>query len=183
MKNVLAPVEPPYSPEIAKVLSQYPQGSDGYIIKLFRVFANSRRFLTQKGVVNLLDKESPLTLREREIVILRVTANNDCEYEWGVHVNVFSKHAKLTDEQVIATRLGKGSDECWTSEDALLIRCVDDLCAYSKVLDENFDGFCEQWDLTQQLEILALCGNYHTISFVANSARIEIEPGAPRFPS
>ena len=38
------------------------------------------------------------------------------------------------------------------------------------------------WDLAQQLEILALVGNYHTISFVANSAELNKEPGAPDFP-
>lgn len=53
-----------------------------YLLQLFRVFANSPRFL-KKGALNLLDKDSPLTLRQREIVILRVCANNDCEYEWG----------------------------------------------------------------------------------------------------
>lgn len=183
MKNLLTPIQPPYAPEVARVLSGYPQGKDGYILQLFRVFVNSMRFLTQKGVVNLLDKESPLSLRQREIVILRVTANCDCEYEWGVHVSVFARAAKLNDEQVSSTRLGEANDECWTSDEALLIRCVDDLCSHAKVQDENFDGFCEIWDSAQQLEILALCGNYHTISFVANTARVELEPTGARFPS
>lgn len=81
MKHVLKPIEPPFSPDVAEIFAQYPQGKDGYIIRLFRVFANSMRFLTKKGALNLLDKESPVSLREREIAILRVTANKDCEYE------------------------------------------------------------------------------------------------------
>ncbi|GAA3246389.1 carboxymuconolactone decarboxylase family protein [Dactylosporangium siamense] len=31
-----------------------------------------------------------LTLREREIVILRTCARRGCEYEWGAHVLVFA---------------------------------------------------------------------------------------------
>jgi 4-carboxymuconolactone decarboxylase len=35
----------------------------------------------------------------------------------------------------------------------------------------------------QLLELLALAGYYHAISFIANAARIELEEGTPRFPA
>ena len=144
MKHILKPIEPPFSAEVAKVFEQYPQGEDGYIILLFRVFANSIRFLTKKGVLNLLDKDSPLTLREREIVILRATANKDCEYEWGVHVTAFSKAAKLTQEQITATRLGEDDAKCWTPKESLLVRCVDELCLHAKIQDDTYEQFQER---------------------------------------
>jgi len=106
MKHVLQPLEPPFSPDVQKIFERYPQGNDGYIIRLFRVFANSLRFLAGKGVANLLDRDSPLALRERELIILRVTANKDCEYEWGIHVTVFAKPAGFSQEQVAATKIG-----------------------------------------------------------------------------
>lgn len=186
MTNILKPVQEPFAPEIQAILARYPQGRDGYILQLFRVFANSMRFLTnaarRQGVVNLLDKDSPVTLREREIVILRCTANANCEYEWGVHVTTFAAAAGFTDEQVAATRNLDGHAACWTPAEALLVRCVDDLCTHAKIQDNNFADFCAQWDLPQQLEILALCGNYHTISFVANTARLAGETGMATFP-
>jgi len=182
MKHNLKPIEPPYSAEVAKIFKQYPQGEDGYIILLFRVFANSIRFITKKGVLNLLDKDSPLTLREREIVILRVTADMDCEYEWGVHVNAFAKAAKLTHEQVTATRLAEDDAKCWTPKESLLVRCVDELCAHAKIQDDTYKQFQEGWDLEQQLEIMALCGNYHTVGFVANTSRIPLEKMSAKFP-
>lgn len=183
MKHVLKPVEQPFSPEVEKILAQYPRGADGTIIKLFRVFANSLRFLTNKGVVNLLDKDSPLSLKEREIVILRVTANKNCEYEWGVHVSVFSKAAGLSEEQVAATKLGGSDVGVWSAEESLLIKCVDDICHHALIQDDTYAHFQEQWNLEQQLEILALCGNYHTVSFIANTARIPIEKMGAKFPS
>jgi hypothetical protein len=39
------------------------------------------------------------------------------------------------------------------------------------------------WTLEQQLEILALCGNYHTVAFVANTARLPPVAFAARFPA
>lgn len=183
MKHVLKPITPPFDREVAAILARYPQGKDGYIIQLFRVFANSLRFLDKKGAVNLLDEDSPLSLREREIVILRITANLDCEYEWGVHVSVFSKAAGLSEDQVAATRLGGPDSGHWSASESLLLRCVDELCQSGAIQEDSYSQFQQQWTLEQQLEILSLCGNYHTISFVANSSRLSNESFGARFPA
>lgn len=173
MTHALAPLNEPYPAEVADLLARYPR-RDGYLLELFRVFANSARFL-RKGVADLLDEESPLPLRLREIVILRVTANLDCEYEWGVHVTAFASHARLTEDQVTATRLGESDSSCWTADESLLIRAVDQLCASGTIEDKTLERFQQAWTAEQQLEIFALCGNYHTICFVANAARLESE--------
>lgn len=181
MKQALTPVAEPLSPEVAAILENYPK-REGYILQLFRVFANSIRFL-QKGTVNLLDRDSPISMRQREIVILRVCANNRCEYEWGVHVAGFSRHVKLSAEQVEATcRTGVDAGD-WPAEELLLIRVVDDLCESGSISECRLADFQQTWNLEQQLEILALCGNYHTISFVANTARLPLEEFAPEFPA
>lgn len=181
MSNVLTPLEAPFSPEVAETLAQYPQ-QDGYLLALFRTFANSLRFL-RKGVPNLLDKQSPLPLAARELVILRVTANNDCEYEWGVHVAIFREAARLTEAQVAATRTGDGETPCWNPRQGRLIRAIDDLCTSGTLCDGTLAAFQSDWTLDQQLEILALCGSYHTISFVANVARLPGEPFGTKFPA
>ena len=179
MSNVLKPLTPPHDPEIAAVLAGYPQ-QDGYILSLFRTFANSMRFLT-KAVPNLLDKDSPLSLREREIVILRTTAKLDCEYEWGVHVAIFAKAAGLSDAQVAATRNGAANEVVWSDSESLLIRCVDNLCDRGSIADAQLADFQKTWSLDAQLEIMALCGTYHTVSFVANSARLDNEDFGTQF--
>jgi alkylhydroperoxidase family enzyme len=178
--HVLTPLEQPYPPEAAEILKTYPQ-QGGYLLTLFRTFANSVRFL-KKGVANLLDAESPLSLRQREIVILRTTANRNCEYEWGVHVAAFAKRAEFTDEQVRATRLEDSTAPCWSAEEQLLIRAVDELCSHSRIEAGTLARVQETLTREQQLEVLALVGNYHTVSFVANTARLAPESFAARFP-
>lgn len=180
MTNQLKPIDEPYAEEVAAILKHFPQ-RDGYILKLFRVFANSVRFLT-KGVPNLLDKDSPLPMRERELVILRITANLNCEYEWGVHVTAFAKHVGFSEEQIAATKSGAADTACWTETEQLLLRAVDELCAVARIKDETYQDFCETWSKEQQLEILALSGAYHTVSFVANTAGLEGEPFGAKFP-
>jgi len=178
--TTLRPVDPPYSMAVQGILDNYPQ-RNGYILKLFRVFANSERFL-RKGVADLLDRESPLPLRLREIVILRVTANLSCEYEWGVHVAGFGAAAELTDAQIRATCIGDSSSECWSSEESLLIQVVDEICATGRIEGATHGRFAESWTVEQQLEILALCGNYHTVCFVANTAELDGEGFGAKFP-
>lgn len=181
MPQHLQPIEQPYPPAVAAILARYPQ-KDGYLLTLFRTFANSQRFL-EKGVANLLDGDSPLSLRQREIVILRITANLNCEYEWGVHVAVFAAAAEFSEAQIRATRLRKADPDCWSEEEKLLLRAVDDICDKGGVSEATLPAFEAAWSLPQQLEILALCGNYHTISFVANTARLPPEDFAARFPA
>ncbi|WP_395647932.1 carboxymuconolactone decarboxylase family protein [Terricaulis sp.] len=180
MAHVLTPLQPPFPAEVAEILKTYPQ-QGGYLLTLFRTFANSVRFL-KKGVVNLLDAESPLSLRQREIVILRVTANLDCEYEWGVHAAAFAKRAELTEQQVAAT-CGDADAQCWTAEERLLLRAIDELCDEARISEPTLLLVQQAFTREQQLEVLALAGNYHTVSFVANSAKLAPEAFAARFPA
>lgn len=180
MSNSLHPIKEPFPEEIASLLAQYPT-VDGYLLALFKTFANSQRFL-EKGVPNLLDEESPLPLRVREIVILRVTANKNCEYEWGVHVAVFGHAAQLCETQIGATRATEIEADLWPSEEYFLMVAIDELCAAGSISDETLARFQKDWTVEQQLEILALCGTYHTVSFVANTARLPNEAFAATFP-
>jgi alkylhydroperoxidase family enzyme len=181
MTNQLSPLTEPYEPEVAAVLASYPS-QDGYVLGLFRTFANSLRFL-KKGVPNLLDKASPLPLRVREIVILRTTANKNCEYEWGVHVAIFARAAKLSEPQIAATRAPKIGAALWSTQEVNLIKALDQLCACGNMDDETLANFQTHWTVEQQLEIFALCGTYHTIAFVANNARLANEAFGARFPA
>lgn len=179
----LDPIDPPYQASVAAALKGYPKGEDGYLLKLFRVFAQSLRFLSGKGPVNLLDAESPLALRTREMIILRVTAHYGCEYEWGVHVAVFAAQAGFIDEEIAALYSGGADASCWTAEEALLIKCVDAMLAHGRLKADQRTLFQATWTAEQQLEILALCSNYHLVSMVANTANLAPEPFATRFPA
>lgn len=180
MANMLRPIEEPYPEAVADILARYPQ-ENGYILKIFGVFANSVRFLA-KGMPNLLDKDSPLSLRTREIVILRVTASRNCEYEWGVHVAIFSKHAGLSEGQIADTRNEVLTSADWTETDRVVISAIDQLLASGQMDRPILTQFRAEFSPEEQLEICALAGAYQTVSFVANIAQIDGEPFGAKFP-
>ncbi len=181
MPRKLSPINEPYPDDIAAILANYPQ-RDGYILKLFRLFANSTRFLL-KGMPNLLDKDSPLSMRQREIIILRITANLGCEYEWGVHITAFADHVRLTEDQIAATKNQPANAGCWLPDESILLSAVDDICTHHRIEPDTYKSICVRLSKEQQLELLALCGAYHTVSFIANTTELELEPFAARFPA
>ena len=184
MSHDLAPLTgPDFTPAIQAILERYYPSRDGEVLSLFRVFARSPRLLKKLGAAGLLDADSPLTLRQREMVILRTTANNDCEYEWGVHVKVFAGAAGFSDAQIRATRRGAPLQEDWNPEERLLLQAVDQLHAMGRLDEPTGKRFAAGWSTEQQLEILALCGFYKTVSLIANTASLPPESWAVRFPA
>jgi alkylhydroperoxidase family enzyme len=173
MSNHLQPLPPPWSDEVSALLAAYPQ-ANGTILSLFRTFANSPRFL-KKGVPNLLDRDSPLPLRSRELVILRVTALRRCDYEWGVHAAIFAAAARLDDAQLAATRASAIDPALWTAAEATLLTAIDQLCSAGRLTPDIQQAFEADWSCAQQLEICALAGAYQTVSFVANLAQLPPE--------
>jgi alkylhydroperoxidase family enzyme len=176
----ILPLEPPYPPGVATALeAMMPPGVPP--LRLFRTLAKNPRVLDKIRHGNLLDRGS-LSQRDREIVILRTCARCGAEYEWGVHVAVFSARVGLTPEQVAATVGGDGSEAFWSESDRALIRLVDSLRATAHVDDALWAALSRHFDEAQCVELLVLVGFYHTISFVVNALRIDHEPAASRFP-
>jgi alkylhydroperoxidase family enzyme len=173
MSNHLQPLPQPWPEDVSALLAAYPK-ANGEILSLFRTFANSARFL-RKGVPNLLDRDSPLPLRIRELVILRVTAFRGCDYEWGVHAAIFARAAGLDEAQLAATRATPLDATAWEPAEANLLLAIDELCSTGRLAPATQAGFEAQWSCAQQLEICALAGAYQTVSFVANLAGLPAE--------
>ncbi len=166
----IAPLEPPYAPDIQEQFDQIMKGAPPLI--LFRTIAASKRAWSKFRAGSLLDR-GPLSLREREIVIDRTTALNGCEYEWGVHVATFATQAGL---------VSGAADAGWSEAERGLLSAVDALHAGATLSKAEFDGLRAHYDDSQILEILLLCGFYRTVSCMANALDLPLEPGAARFP-
>src|SRR6185369_13940328 len=120
----IAPLEPPYAPEIQQQFDRVMRGAPP--LMLFRVMAGNARAWEKFRAGSLLDR-GPLTLREREIVIDRTCALTGCEYEWGVHIATFAGAASLNEAQVRAIVHGVADDPCWSRAEQALIAAVDAL--------------------------------------------------------
>jgi 4-carboxymuconolactone decarboxylase len=182
----IAPLEAPYSPEVAQMLEKWmPPDSGMEPLKLFRTLAVHGELAARMRPTGaaILGGTARLAPRDREIVLHRTCALNGAEYEWGVHVVVFGRPLGLSDEQLASTAGGSPEDSCWDERDALLLRAADELHATSTLSDELFPRLTEHWRDDQILELVIVAGWYRLISYVVNAAGVEPESWAARFPT
>lgn len=174
----ILPAEAPYPEDIAESFSRImPPGMEP--LRLFRTMARNPRVVRRMFAGSLLDKGS-IGLRDREIVILRTCARCSAEYEWGVHVTMFAQRAGLSEADIAAT-LQEGVADHWSACDAALIRLADALHDHAALPDTAWEQLAAHFEAEQALELITLAGYYHTISFIANAARVECEEYAARF--
>ncbi len=175
------PVAEPYGPEVAERLeAMMPPGVPP--ILLFRTFVRNLPMAEAMGSWGgyELGKRLSLTRRDREIVIDRTCARCDCEYEWGVHVAFFAERVGLTGEQITSLTHGQATDACWDDErDRVLIEAVDALHDTARIDDALCVRLAAAFADDELLDLLALTGWYHAISFAANGAQVDLEDGAP----
>ena len=176
----IAPLEPPYAPPVQAALDRVmPPGVPP--LALFRTLAVNERVFLRVMAGGLLDRGS-ISLREREIVIDRTCARCGSEYEWGVHVAFFAERVGLTAAQVAATCASEPEADAFPDRERLLVRLVDALHDEARVDDALWTALRGHWTDEQLIELIAVAGFYHLISFVTNALRIPLESYGARFP-
>jgi len=131
-------------------------------LALFRTLARNKRVFLRLTAGGLLDRGS-ISLRELEIVIDRTCARCGSEYE-----------------QVAATAGGDAA--AFPERERLLLRLADELHGRAQVSDELWAALRAHFAEEQLIELVALAGFYHLISFVTNALKIPLESYGARFP-
>lgn len=175
----IPPIDPPYPAEIQAEFDKIMRGAPPLL--LFRTVARNPRVLQRFLAGGLLDRGS-ISLRLRELMILRTCAQCGAEYEWGVHVAGFGAKAAWTAEQIHSTARGDAQDGCWSGEERSVIRLADQLHATSGVGDGLWQELSAAFSPEQLIELVMLAGLYHAVSFLVNAFGVQHEASAPRFP-
>jgi alkylhydroperoxidase family enzyme len=177
----IEPAAPPYAPAIAEALARImPPGMEPLV--LFRTMARNPRVFAKMFAGGLLDKGT-ITLRQREIAIDRTTARLGCEYEWGVHIALFSDKVSFGPGEIAAIVHGEADAACWAPDEQALIAVVDDLIDRRTISEASWVEARKHFDEAQLLEVIALVGYYHTISFLCRALDLPLESYAARFPN
>lgn len=174
------PAQPPFPEGVQERLDKLmPPGVPPLV--LFTTLARDERLFERFMGAGLLDR-GHLTLRQREIVINRVTAQNGSEYEWGVHVTFFAERVGLTGAQIRSLVYGAPGDDCWTEEEQLLLRLCDELHEGATVSDGLWEALAARFSGEAIMELLLLAGFYRTVSYLTNALHLPLEQFAARFP-
>ena len=176
----IAPAQPPFPAEIQQRFDRImPKGLRP--LTLFTTLARDERLFARFSGGNLLGP-GHLTLRQREIVIDRITALSSSEYEWGVHIAFFGKDAELTEAQIHSLAKGSAEDPVWTDEERALLRGCDQLHTSCNLDDGCWQALRAYFSDEAILEILMLAGFYRMVSYLTNALRLPLESYAARFP-
>lgn len=176
----IAPATAPFTPEAQAILDKLPSDWQPPF-RLFTTLAHDADLLRRftRGAPSYRPG-SKVPLRLREVLLLRVTANCRCAYEWGLRVHYFAASAGLDQAQLHASVHGAISAPCWQPEDRLMLRLADAL-HHDCAIDEGlWEDLCTLFDADSILELLLLAGYYRTVAYIANGLRLPLEPGVGR---
>src|ERR671914_197433 len=96
----IAPVEPPYDPELQELLDKWmPPGIGIEPLALFRTLARHSELASRARPLGAgILAKGLVDPRLREVMIHRTCALTGAEYEWGVHVVGYGKPVGLSDD-------------------------------------------------------------------------------------
>lgn len=124
-----------------------------------------------------------LSLRQRELIVHRLTARLGNEYEWSLHAASYGEQAGLDQGTIDATVTTSPDNYSeWSGADSLSVQLVDQLLDSNGIDDTLWSQLSEEYDEETVVSIIFLAGFYAQVSWVMNAVRIPNEPGTPRFP-
>jgi 4-carboxymuconolactone decarboxylase len=181
----IAPLEPPYAQEVGAMLARWmPPDSGAEPLRLFRTLAVHPELAARMRPLGAgILAHGTVEPHLREVMILRTCALCGAEYEWGVHAVAFGGAAGLSEQQLDSTARGDAADRVWSPLERAVFRLADELHGRSGVSEELFAELECHFGPAQIVELVVTAGWYRTIAYVINTARVQLEPWAVRFPA
>jgi alkylhydroperoxidase family enzyme len=118
-----------------------------------------------------------LSMRQRELLVLRVASLRTCAYEWAQHV-VLAGDAGISPDEVL--RVADGPDAPgWSRFDAALVRAADELLADARIGDETWATLAAELDEQQLMDVVFTVGAYDLLAMAMRSFGVELDDDLP----
>lgn len=131
----------------------------------------------QTNIGIMLAAKGTLTMRERELAVLRGAWVTGAPFEWSEHV-VIAKRIGITAEEIERVIEG-GKAEGWSRHEAAILTGVDELLSRFRISDETWAVLSECWGEKQLMEFPVLVGVYAATAMQQNSLGVPLEGGKP----
>lgn len=180
----IAPLTPPYSADVQAQFDQLPPSWQPKF-EHFTILARDPRLLRayRQGSVAYLEP-SHLSIRQREVFLLRVTGRCRNAFEWCLRVHYFADDAGMTEPQLRASVYGSAEDACWATGDHVLIHLADELHDTASISDALWSEVRAAFSEEAILQLLLLAGHYRTNAYVSVGLQVPVDSRIKRsFPS
>ena len=148
----------------------------GRTLNIFKTLANHPA-LAKRWMVfaNHIMGKSTLTLRDREIVILRIGWLCKSGYEWGQHV-LIGLECDLSQEEIEQIKTGAVSS-AWADNERALLNATDELHSDAFISDGTWQDLSEHYDTEQLMDIVFTAGQYNLVSMALNTLGVQLDEG------
>lgn len=158
---MLDPIPPKqWSPELRPILDQL-----GTPLNIHSVIAHNPTLLQAYTPLRFhIVRDSKLTLRQRELLVLRIAHSLNCDYEWAQHVKRGQQAGLSLDEiERVRTTVGFSDDE------VLLMTCADEMIGNQKLSEQLAADLHNQFGADGLLDILFTIGIYIIMGTILNT--------------
>jgi len=174
--SVLEQAELP--PNVRKIFD--PTDSGREIIPLYRTYAHHPRLAAPRQLQsNHINAKTTLSMREKEMTLVRITYLNGGDYPWAEHV-VNARKIGVTDDEI--NRLSSPKSTGWNAKEAALMRAVDEIHAADKISDETWKALTPNYSDSQILDLLVAATGYRMTAMSSNSFGVQLAPGMEHMP-
>ena len=127
-----------------------------------------------------VNRRSPLTPGERELLILRIGWNCQAEYEWARHVGDVGR---ARDYGLVPLWIAEGPESPrWEPYQVALLQAADELYRHANVSDETWSTLAELYDTHRLISIVMTVATYRFVSMMLNAFGVQLLPDDERFP-
>ncbi len=122
-----------------------------------------------------------ISVRQRELLVLRVAELRQCEYEWAQHA-VLAADAGLTDDEVARIKAGPDAPG-WSALDRALLSAADELVRDARIADATWAALGEELDDQQRMDVVFTVGAYDLLAMALRSFDVELDDDLRKRPS
>lgn len=115
-----------------------------------------------------------LTVREQELVILRMAVHYRCNYVWKHHVPVAIEFG-MTEDLLTGVK-GFPLPPIFNVRDEALLVLTDELVTQRDIRDAVYEKYHSHLTDSELVDLISLVSQYVLFSLINNALRIEIEP-------
>lgn len=168
-----APEPDVVDPEVEKALPTTLFYRDGKPLRMFSALSyHAPAFHAVRQYSNTLGAGSNLTLREREIIILRVAARVGSRYEWDMHSALCSTRGLLTDAEIRV--IGEVDAELdgetfGVPKERTLLRIADEIMRCAALSADSWDRAAGDLGIPEVVEAISWAGWYRLLAGIAGS--------------
>lgn len=117
-----------------------------------------------------------MSIRDRELAILRIGWLSQAPFEWGSHVKI-AKRNGITAEEIERVIAGSSAPG-WSKQDRAIVRAMEELHFGSMIADETWADLQQFYNDKKLIELVILAGQYKTVAYYQNSLRLPLPEGS-----